>query len=97
MKEGVYTLPVLHSLAEGERREELSRLLTPGPPDGERLDRAIEIIRGDGSIQHAREAVTAEVRRAVELAERLPEGSARTALVQLSNFLAVRCGARQAG
>lgn len=97
MKEGVYTLPVLHSLAQGRRREALSRLLGAGPPDGERLDRALEIIRGDGSIEHAREAVTAEVSRAVELAERLPGSNARTALIQLSNFLAVRCGARQAG
>ena len=96
MREGVYTLPVLHSLSRGEGREELARLLTAGPPDGERLERAIEIIRGSGSIEHAREAVTDEVHRAVELARRLPDGSARTALIQLSNFLAVRCGAGQA-
>ena len=96
IKEGVYTLPVLHSLAHGDDREELARLLSPGSPDGERLDRALEIIRGDGSIDHAREAVTAEVRRATELAARLPEGTSRTALIQLSNFLAVRCGARPA-
>jgi heptaprenyl diphosphate synthase len=96
MREGVYTLPVLHSLSQGEDREELARLLTAGPPDGERLDRAIQIIRAAGSIDHARLAVTEEVRRAVELARRLPEGGARTALIQLSNFLAVRCGAEQA-
>jgi heptaprenyl diphosphate synthase len=93
MREGVYTLPVLHSLAEGRRAPELARLLTSGPPDGERLDRAIEIIRSDGSLDHARAAVTEEARRAVALARRLPEGPASTALIQLANFLAVRCGA----
>jgi len=93
MREGVYTLPVLHSLAEGRRASELARLLTSGPPDGERLDRAIDIIRSDGSLDHARAAVTEEARRAVALARRLPEGPASTALIQLANFLAVRCGA----
>ncbi len=95
MKEGVYTLPVLHALAYGDRREELTRLLEPGPPEGERLDRALEIVRGDGSLAHARAAVALEVDRATRLARRLPEGAARTALVRLAEFLAVRCGARQ--
>jgi heptaprenyl diphosphate synthase len=86
---------VLHSLTHGELREELARLLQHGPPDGERLDRALEIIRSDGSIEHAREAVTAEVVRAKALARSLPEGKARSALIQLAEFLAVRCGAEQ--
>jgi heptaprenyl diphosphate synthase len=93
MREGVYTLPVLHALATSGHRDELARLLTSGPPDGRRLERAIEIILEDGSIEHARSAVTSEVRRAVELARRLPDGSPRSSLIQLANFLAVRCGA----
>ena len=93
MKEGVYTLPVLHALHRGPEREELQRLLAPGAPDGERLDRALQIVRGEGSIGHARGAVTDEVRRAVSLATQLPDGTARHALVQLTRFLAIRCGA----
>jgi heptaprenyl diphosphate synthase len=95
MRLGVYTLPVLHSLAHSDRREELTRLLAHGAPDGERLDRALEIIRGDGSIDHARQAVAREVARAVGLAESLPAGPAQHALVQLARFLAHRCGARE--
>jgi geranylgeranyl pyrophosphate synthase len=91
---GVYTMPVLHSLAHSARKDELAPLLGHGAPDGERLDRALEIIRGDGSIDHAREAVAREVERAVGLAERLPAGPAQHALVQLARFLAHRCGAR---
>lgn len=94
MKEGVYTLPVLHALNRGERREELRALLLPGPPDGERLDRALEIVRRQESLAHARAAVAAEVERAEALAGRLPAGPARTALTQLAGFLAARCGAR---
>jgi heptaprenyl diphosphate synthase len=93
MKEGVYTLPVLHALTEGDDRDELARLLAHGAPDGETLDRALEIVRGGTSVDHARAAVTDEVRRAVGLARRLPEGPASQALVQLARFLAVRCGA----
>ncbi len=95
LKEGVYTLPVLHALADGPEREELSRLLSGGPPEGERLDRTLEIVRTGDGIDHARAAVTREVRRAKDLAARLPEGTPRTALVQLADFLAARCGAGQ--
>jgi heptaprenyl diphosphate synthase len=93
MKEGVYTLPVLYAMAHGSEREELVELLRPGPPDGHRLHRALAIVRSDGSLTHARAAVTGEVRRAKVLAARLPEGVARTALENLAEFIAVRCGA----
>ena len=95
LKEGVYTLPVLHALAHDERGEELARILGQGSPDGELLDRALEIVRDGGSIDHARAAVTDEVARATALAERLPAGPARHALIQLARFLAARCGAEQ--
>jgi len=97
MREGVYTLPVLHALRHGERREELARLLAHGPPTGERLDRALEIVRRDGSLAHARRAVAREVDRAKGLAAHLPDGPARAALLSLAEFLAIRCGARDVG
>jgi len=93
MKEGVYTLPVLHAIHRGPDRQELRHLLAQGAPDGERLVRALQIVRGEGSIGHARGAVGAEVQRAVGLATQLPESAARDALVQLTRFLAFRCGA----
>jgi heptaprenyl diphosphate synthase len=93
LREGVYTLPVLHALHDGPDRDELRDLLAVGAPEGERLDRALAIVRGGGSIEHARGAVGEEVRRAVGLAMRLPDGAARHALVQLTRFLATRCGA----
>jgi heptaprenyl diphosphate synthase len=93
MREGVYTFPVLQALAEGDRRAELAELLGAGPPEGERLDRALEIVRGSEGIAAARDAVAFEVDRAVTLASRLPDGPAATALIQLAEFLAARCGA----
>jgi len=90
IKEGVYTLPVLQAL---EGNEELRALLADGPPDDAALARALEIVGEAGSLRRAREAVTREVRRAVALAEELPEATARTALVHLAQFIATRCGA----
>jgi heptaprenyl diphosphate synthase len=92
LKEGVYTLPVLRALVRSPDREELARILQAGP-HGELLDRALEIVTSGDGIEHARAAVRAEVGRAVGLAERLPEGSAQHALVQLARYLGARCGA----
>jgi geranylgeranyl pyrophosphate synthase len=88
---------VLHALRHGDQRDELRQILSTGAPDGELLDRAIDIVRDSGSIEHAQSAVSVEVGRAVNLAGQLPDGPARHALIQLARFLAVRCGANGGG
>ena len=93
LKEGVYTLPVILSLRESEHREELRDLLTPEPPQGERFERAREIVRSDGALSAARRAVAEQVRAALAEADRLPRGPAREALEHLARFLAERCNA----
>jgi heptaprenyl diphosphate synthase len=93
LREGVYTLPVLHALANDPQGEELARILSHGPPDGELLDRALEIVQAGGSVAASRRAVTDEVGRAIALLGALPEGPARRAFEQLARFLAARCGA----
>jgi heptaprenyl diphosphate synthase len=89
LKLGVYTLPVLYALEESA---ELSELLSSGPPTGERLARALEVIREGGALARARQAVDEQVERAVGLAERLAGGPARDAMVHLARFLANRSG-----
>jgi heptaprenyl diphosphate synthase len=93
LKEGVYTLPVIYALQGSRRQKELRAILEPGPPEGDRLVGALDIVRSDGSLDRAREAVTAQVRGAVAEAEGLPEGTAREAFLHLARFLASRCGA----
>jgi heptaprenyl diphosphate synthase len=93
MREGVYTLPVMYALQDGRRAEELAALLSEGAPSGDRLQRALEIVRQDGSLTRAREAVSREARRAKGLAGQLEPGRAQDALLNLAEFIAVRCGA----
>ena len=93
LKEGVYTLPVIYALRTARRRDELRALLEQGPPDGERLAGALDIIRSDGALDLARDAVTRETRRAVAEGEHLPAGPPRDAFLHLARFLAARCGA----
>jgi heptaprenyl diphosphate synthase len=93
MRNGLYTLPVLYALETGVDREELSGLLGAGPPDGDQLERALEIVRSEGSLDRARATVADEVDRAVALAARLPRGPATSALESLARYLAFRCGA----
>jgi heptaprenyl diphosphate synthase len=94
LKEGVYTLPVLHALA-GSAGPELRRLLSGGPPEGSHFERALALVAEPTNLAHARAAVVAEVDRAQGLAGRLPDRPARTSLVQLAEFLAARCQARE--
>jgi heptaprenyl diphosphate synthase len=95
LREGVFTLPVLHALGSDRYGDELRELLSSGRADEPGISRALEIVRSPESLAHSRAAVVAEVHRARELAGRLPQGAARTALVQLAEYLAARCGARQ--
>jgi heptaprenyl diphosphate synthase len=93
LKEGVYTLPVIYALRDSHRRDQLRALLEPGPPQGDRLAGALDIVRSDGALDLARGSVTAEVRRVLAEARELPPGAAREAFVHLARFLAARCGA----
>jgi len=93
LREGVYTLPVLYALQEQGDGGELAALLADGPPDGDGFTRALDLVRADGSLARAREAVTLHVRRTKSLASELDADLASDALVQLAEFLAVRCGA----
>jgi heptaprenyl diphosphate synthase len=93
LKLGVYTLPVLYALDDGEAGRALADLLAEGPPSGGRLDRALDLVRRDGSLNRAREAVSRSVRRAGQVVGALPAGPARESLTHIAGFLAVRCGA----
>jgi heptaprenyl diphosphate synthase len=93
MRQGMYTLPVLYALADPTGGPELRAVLSEGPPEGERLARAVDLVRTEASLSRARDVVTREVRRAKQLARSLAPGAPQDALVNVAEFIAARCGA----
>jgi heptaprenyl diphosphate synthase len=93
LHQGMYTLPVLYTLEDPSFGPELRRLLSDGPPEGERLALALELVRSGASLTRAREVVTREIRRAKRLAGTLAPGAPQDALVNVAEFIAGRCGA----
>jgi heptaprenyl diphosphate synthase len=94
LREGVFTLPVLHALNRDPDGDELRALLASGRAERDGLARSLELVRAAEGLAHARAAVVAEVDRAQALVRRLQQGTASFALDQLAEYLAARCDAR---
>jgi heptaprenyl diphosphate synthase len=84
VKEGVYSLPLLHAL--GERREEVAKLVK----DTGDLSRLIEVLHEAGSFVYAREAAEKYAKDASDAAAALPDLPERAALSQLVDFVVER-------
>ena len=79
--EGVYTLPVILTLAAGgPAADELGDLLGK-PIDGAELDKALAIVRSNGGVHEAIDAAQAYVGQAADALEPLGPSPARDALV----------------
>ena len=86
LREGVWTLPVLETFAgRVGGGEALGRALKAGDVAG-----ALELLRTNGSIDVALEAVADRARGAREALAPIPDGAARTALERLATFLTDR-------
>lgn len=88
MVEGVYTLPVLHTLAAGGggAAGELRDLLG-APLDGIALDKALAIVRSGDGLDAARARARAFADDGARALQRLPESAATTALATASYAL----------
>ena len=88
IREGVWTLPVLETLAgRVPRGDELRAALASGD-----VDAALELLRTNGSIELAWEAVGDWARRAKDALAAVPDGPGRVALERLADFLTGRTG-----
>ena len=87
MVEGVYTLPVLRTLA-GPDGEALRSLLG-GPIDDDTRLKALELVRQGDGVDQAMDAARGYVDEAVAALEALPPGEARDALAAAAHHLVV--------
>ncbi|MGZ4128606.1 MAG: polyprenyl synthetase family protein [Actinomycetota bacterium] len=86
LREGVLTLPALETLAgRAQGADDLRRAL-----EAKDADRALELLRSNGSVEIARAAVAEWQGRALASLEPLPSGAAREALEQLVGFIGER-------
>ncbi len=78
--EGVYTLPVLRTIAEGRAAGEELAALLGRPLEPEERDKALAIVRNNEGIESAASTARAYVGAAEELCDELPPGPATDAL-----------------
>jgi heptaprenyl diphosphate synthase len=90
LREGIATLPTL--LVRAGDDVPLQELLASDLSTDEALDEALRQLRAHPAMAQAREQLAAYVARAREVASSLPEGSARDALVALTDFVLARTG-----
>jgi heptaprenyl diphosphate synthase len=87
MVEGVYTLPVLRTLAAGgPPADELADLLGK-PLDGVEREKALSIVRSNDGLDAAREIAAGYVRSAEEICATLPDSPATAALAAAPGVL----------
>lgn len=83
IKEGVYTLPLLHALGKGE---EAAKLVA----EGAELPAIVELLHTTGSFAYAREVTERYAADALAITRKLPDLEERKALEQLVQFVVDR-------
>ena len=93
LREGIRTLPVLLVLGSTEPADAaLQGLLTGDLSEDGPLREALDALRRHPAMEAARETLVSYVAQARTAALQLPEGAARAALLELTDYVAVRSG-----
>lgn len=90
LREGKATLPLIAAMQRGtdQERQTIQQAIETG--DVGMLDAVIAIVKNTGALDIARKAAQQEAQRAIDAAERLPDGPHRNCLVQLASQLLQR-------
>ncbi len=83
---GILTLPLIHFLRVAPEREKRALL----SEDMDRVEDVVQLIKGYGSIEYAREKVMTFANRAKEELGKLPDSDARDSLRQICDFVVER-------
>ncbi|GGK99624.1 geranylgeranyl pyrophosphate synthase [Sphaerisporangium melleum] len=92
LREGIRTLPVLYVLASDDPRDARLRELLSGPVPDEDVTEALELLRANQAMVHARAELMSWVGRARADLLTLPDIPARAALLALCDYVAERSG-----
>jgi heptaprenyl diphosphate synthase len=90
LREGTYSLAVLHTLAHPEHGPPLAAVLSRVHLDSADIDTAINLIRARGGIQHAMDTAHQHAAHARAALQALPAGPARTTLTRLTDYVVTR-------
>jgi octaprenyl-diphosphate synthase len=90
LREGKATLPLILAMQRGTptQRELIQKAIETGSVD--QLSSVIAIVRETGALEASRKAAMSEAQRAVDAAQRLPDGEYKDALVALASQLLER-------
>lgn len=90
LREGKATLPLIAAMQRGtdQERQTIQKAIETG--DVGMLDAVIAIVKNTGALDIARKAAQQEAQRAIDAAERLPDGPHRNCLAQLASQLLQR-------
>jgi geranylgeranyl pyrophosphate synthase len=90
LRQGLVTLPALCYLEQHSNDDLILRILRNGRGSDEDIRCAVTLIRESGAIELALEEARSFTRRSLTALERLPAGSARQALQDLTEFVVQR-------
>lgn len=97
MRGGIYTLPAIHTLAQGDPdASRLRAILARRDPLEEELEEALGILRHNGSIPYTVCAALSLLHKAQGRLECLPDSDAKETLHRLAHWVLVRPDAAQA-
>ena len=90
LREGKATLPLILAMQRGTptQRDLIQKAIETGSVD--QLSSVIAIVRDTGALEASRKAAVSEAQRAVDAAQRLPDGEYKDALVALASQLLER-------
>ena len=92
LREGTYSLAVLHALAHPEHGEQLRGVLQSLRLHPTEVRTAIQLVRASGGIQRALDTARAHAEQARTALHPLPPGPARTTLARLADYAVTRSG-----
>ena len=87
LREGKATLPLIAAMQRGTDKERTTIQQAIETGDVSMLDAVITIVKQTGALDIARDAAQQEAKRAIDAAQRLPDGPHRDCLVQLASQL----------